>query len=54
MKTRHPKIAQITQTVRTEEVSVGCKVYQTDASPAYLPNLCNLRNLRTESFKGEL
>jgi hypothetical protein len=32
----------------------GCKEYQVDVSREPLPNLCNLRNLRIKSIKGEL
>jgi hypothetical protein len=53
MKTRHSQIAQITQTVKVEEAPGGCKEYNGRFFGG-LPNLCNLRNLRIKSFKGEL
>jgi hypothetical protein len=51
MKTRYPRISQITQTVTAKGASVGCKEYQTDASQACLYHLCNLRNLWINSFQ---
>jgi hypothetical protein len=50
MKTRHPQISQITQMLREGEV---CGLQGISDGP-FLPNLCNLRNLRLESFKDEL
>ena len=50
----HPQVSQITQKVEPGEVSGGNKGYQTDAASAYLPYLCNLRNLRTAFSRNEL
>ena len=54
MKTSYPQIAQITRTVETEVYLWISKGFQTDAPKPYLPNLCNLRNLRMESVEGKL
>jgi hypothetical protein len=55
MKNKDPQFSQITQRAKAKEASVGGLQGITNGCfSGSLPNLCNLRNLRTGFIKSEL